>query len=191
VSRAAVWCLSVLCAALPAWPQDSAPQRSRTGYIAPWVTSPIAVVERMLELANLKPGETVYDLGSGDGRVLLVAAQKFGAKAVGAELSENLVRKSQDAIEREGVADKASVIHGDLIDVDISKADVVTLYLLSDSNEMIRPKLESSLKSGTRVVSHDFEIRGWKPSLVDKTDAHRRDHAIYLYTVPQSFGRKK
>ncbi len=182
---------SLVLFCLSAAAQDGSLNRSRTGYMAPWVTSPMAVVARMLELANLKSGETIYDLGSGDGRVLLVAAQKFGAKAIGVELSENLVRKSQEAIEREGLTDKASVIHGNLMDVDLSKADVVTLYLLSDSNDVLRPKLENSLKPGTRVVSHDFEIRGWKPAQVDKTDAHRRDHVIYLYTVPQAFQKRK
>jgi len=186
-----IWRWALLGGCLWVVAQESSAQRARTAYMAPWVTSPMAVVERMLELAGLKPGETVYDLGSGDGRVLLVAAQKFGAKAVGVELSENLVRKSLEAIEREGLSDKASVIHGDLMDVDVSKADVVTIYLLSGSNDVLRPKLEASLRPGARVVSHDFEIRGWKPTYVDKTEAHRRDHAIYVYSVPQSFPKKK
>lgn len=153
--------------------------------LAPWVTSPVAIVERMLELANLKPGEVLYDLGSGDGRVLITAAQKFSAKAVGVELSQRLVRTSQDRIKEAGVDDKASVIHGDLLDVDVSKADVVVLYLMRDSNDLVRPKLETSLKAGSRVVSHDYEIRGWKPAVVDKADANRRSHTIYVYEMPQ------
>jgi protein-L-isoaspartate O-methyltransferase len=165
-------------------------QNQKGQYLAPWVTSPMAVVERMLELAQVKPGETVFDLGSGDGRVLKVAASKFGAKAVGIELSENLVRRSLESIKREGLEDKISVIHGNLMDADVSKADVVTIYLLSDSNDVVRPKLESSLKPGARVVSHDFAIRGWEPTQVDRSDANRRDHAIYVYTVPQSFKKK-
>ncbi len=159
----------------------------RSQYLAPGVWSPIQVVERMLEVARLKPGETVYDLGSGDGRVLITAASKFGANAVGVELSENLAKKSEERIRSAGLEGKASVIHGNLLDIDISKADVVTIYLLRDSNDVVRPKLESSLKPGTRVVSHDYEIRGWKPVLVDKAEANKRSHSIYLYEV----GKKK
>lgn len=157
----------------------------RSQYLAPGVWSPITVCERMLELANLKPGETVYDLGSGDGRVLIIAAQKFGAKAVGVEISENLVKRSKERIQAEGLSQQVQVIHGDLMDVDISPADVVTIYLLRDSNDVVKPKLEASLKPGARVVSHDYEIRGWKPVAVERTKANNRSHAIYLYEIPK------
>lgn len=157
----------------------------RSQYLAPGVWSPLSVCERMLELAKLKPGETVYDLGSGDGRVLIIAAQKFGAKAVGVEISENLVKRSKERIAAEGLAHQAQVIHGDLMNVDISAADVVTIYLHRDSNEILRPKLEASLKPGARVVSHDYEIRGWKPVVVEKTKANNRSHSIYLYEIPK------
>jgi protein-L-isoaspartate O-methyltransferase len=157
----------------------------RSQYLAPGVWSPIAVCERMLELAHVKPGETVFDLGSGDGRVLIIAAQKFGAKAVGVEISENLVKRSKERIEAEGLSHRITVIHGDLMTVDISAADVVTIYLLRDSNELLRPKLEASLKPGARVVSHDYEIRGWKPVAVEKTQANNRPRAIYLYEIPK------
>ncbi|MDX2182043.1 MAG: class I SAM-dependent methyltransferase [Bryobacteraceae bacterium] len=163
----------------------SAQSQKTPTYLAPFVTSPIAVVERMLELANLKPGEVLYDLGSGDGRVLITAAQKYQAKAVGVELSERLVRLSQERIKQEGLDGKCSVIHGNMLDVDFSQADVVTVYLMRDSNDILRPKLEASLKPGARVVSHDFEIRGWKPVFVDKSDATKRAHAIYVYEAPK------
>jgi len=163
----------------------SAQSQKTPTYLAPFVGSPIAVVERMLELANLKPGEVLYDLGSGDGRVLIAAAQKYQAKAIGVELSERLVKLSQERIKQEGLEAKCSVIHGNLLDVDIANADVVTVYLMRDSNDILRPKLEASLKPGARVVSHDFEIRGWKPVLVDKSDANKRAHAIYVYEAPK------
>lgn len=153
--------------------------------LAPYVNSPGPVVERMLELAHLKPGETLFDLGSGDGRVLITAATKFNAKAVGVELSENLVKKSQQRIKAEGLEDKISVVHANMLDADISKADVVVLYLLRDSNDLVRPKLEASLRPGTRVVSHDYEIRGWKPVLVEGAEAFKRTHKIYVYEMPQ------
>lgn len=155
--------------------------------LAPYVNSPQEVVHRMLELAQVKAGETVYDLGSGDGRVLIVAASRFRAKAVGVEISERLVKSSVESLKRAGLEDLARVIHADLMEVDLSPADVVVIYLLRDSNDMLRPRLEKSLKPGARVVSHDYEIRGWKPSTVERMDALKREHAIYVYTAPVSF----
>jgi protein-L-isoaspartate O-methyltransferase len=152
--------------------------------LAPYVPSPHQIVERMLELAKIKPGEKVYDLGSGDGRVVIAAAQKYDAKAVGIELSSRLVRSSQEEIKRLGLADKASVVHGDVFEADLGDADVVILYLMRDSNNTLKPKLEKSLKPGTRVISHDYEIEGWKPVAEEKVDAFRRGHKIYVYRMP-------
>lgn len=152
--------------------------------LAPFVASPQRIVERMLELASVKPGETVFDLGSGDGRILVTAVQRFRAKAVGVELSERWAKLSTETILKLGLSGQARVIQGDMQDVDISGADVVTLYLLRDSNDSLRPKLEKSLRIGARVVSHDYEIRGWKPTLVDKTEAYSRHHTLYLYELP-------
>lgn len=155
--------------------------------LAPYVPSPQPVVDRMLELAGIHAGDLVFDLGCGDGRVVITAAQKFKAKAVGVEISQRMVKEATENIKRAGVEDRASVIHADLMDVDLGPANVVVLYLLRDANDVVRPKLEKSLKPGTRVVSHDYEIRGWKPTQVEKSTAHKRDHNIYVYTVPQSF----
>ena len=151
--------------------------------LAPYVASPQNIVERMLEAAELKPGETVYDLGCGDGRILFTAAQRFKAKAVGVELNHKLVGQVQDSINRQGLQNSVSIIEANLLEVDLSTADVVTLYLLTDSNSKLRPKLEKYLKPGTRVVSHDFEIRGWKPVQVAEVQANRRNHKIYVYRV--------
>ena len=158
--------------------------------LAPYVGTPVPVVERMLELANLRTGETVYDLGCGDGRVLIVAAQKHRMKAVGVELSERLATSTTETLKKLGLSDLASVIHGDLMDVDLSGADVVTIYLLRDSNDLLRPKLEKSLRAGARIISHDYEIRGWRPTTVERIEASKREHKIYVYTVPASFARK-
>ncbi|MBV6432163.1 MAG: Ribosomal protein L11 methyltransferase [Bryobacteraceae bacterium] len=151
--------------------------------LAPYVPSPQNIVDRMLDAAQLKQGETVYDLGCGDGRVLITAAQKYRAKAVGVELSPKLVRLARDLIKLNGLQDSASVIEGNLLDVDLSKADVVTLYLLTESNSKLRPNLEKYLKPGARVVSHDFEIRGWKPIVVEEVPAYKRMHHIYVYEI--------
>ena len=134
--------------------------------------------------SGLKPGETLYDLGSGDGRIVIAAAQKYGARAVGVEISERLVRTANENIKRAGVEARVRIIQGHLLDVDLSEADVVTLYLLTSSNDQLRPNLEKYLKPGARVVSHDFQIRGWKPVKVERALAHNREHTIYVYRMP-------
>jgi cyclopropane fatty-acyl-phospholipid synthase-like methyltransferase len=152
--------------------------------LAPYVPSPQNVVELMLMTSGLKPGETLYDLGSGDGRIVITAARKYGVKAVGVEISERLVRTANENIKRAGVEARARIIQGHLLDIDLSEADVVTLYLLTSSNDQLRPNLEKYLKPGARVVSHDFQIRGWKPVKVERALAHNREHTIYVYRMP-------
>jgi len=154
-----------------------------TNSLAPYVVSPQEIVERMLELADLNPGERLYDLGSGDGRILITAVTRFKAKAVGVEISDDLVNSTNARIRRLGLDNDAQVIHGNFLDVDLSPADVVTLYLATDANEMLRPNLEKYLKRGSRVVSHDYAVPGWKPTLVDK-DPGIHGHLIYLYEMP-------
>jgi len=161
--------------------QTMSAQTDHAKSLAPFVPSPQNIVEKMLEAAQLKPGETIFDLGCGDGRVLITASQKFRAKAVGVELSPKLAQMARDQIRHNNLAESAKVIEGNLLDVDLSAADVVTLYLLTESNARLRPNLERYLKPGTRVVSHDFEIRGWKPARVEEVQAHRRMHRIYVY----------
>jgi protein-L-isoaspartate O-methyltransferase len=154
-----------------------------TNSLAPYVVSPQEIVNRMLELADLKPGEKLYDLGSGDGRILVTAVTRFKAKAVGVEISDSLVDSTNTRIRRLGLDSDAQVIHGNFLNVDLSPADVVTLYLATDANEMLRPNLEKYLKNGARVVSHEYVVPGWKPKLVDK-DPERHGHTIYLYEMP-------
>ena len=152
--------------------------------LAPYVPSPYQIVERMLDLAKIKPGEKVYDLGSGDGRVVIAAAQKYDAKAVGIELSSRLVKSSQEEIKKLGLSDKAVIVHGDIFDADLHDADVVILYLMRDSNNTLKPKLEKSLKPGARVISHDYEIMGWKANQQESIESYKRNHTIYVYRMP-------
>ncbi len=153
--------------------------------LAPYVSSPQPIVAKMLEIAGLKSGETLYDLGCGDGRIVATAAKEFGAKAVGVELSPALARRAREAVESLGLKDQVRIIEGDMMDVDLSRADVVALYLLTEANEQLRPKLEKELRPGARVVSLEFRIKGWKPSRVEKVEAHRHPYTIYLYHLPQ------
>jgi len=152
--------------------------------LAPFVPTPEPVVERMLEAAELKPGETLYDLGCGDGRILFVAAQKFRAHAVGVELSSRLVKQATDKALALGLQNEIHVIEGDLLKVDVQPADVVTLYLQRLSNEKLKPILQKQLKPGSRVISHDYEIMGWKPTRVDRIMVYQRLHTIYVYRMP-------
>jgi len=174
--------------ALVAFLSVSAPAQTRSEHyrnsLAPYVVSPQEIVDRMLEIANLKAGETLYDLGSGDGRILITAAQRYHAKAVGVEISDRLVRSTNERIALMNLQNLVTVIHGDLLQVDLSPADVVTIYLMTNSNEILRPNLEKYLKAGARVVSHEYAVPGWKPRYVEKVDPDTRGHTIYLYTMP-------
>lgn len=153
--------------------------------LAPYVSSPQPIVVKMLEIAGLKSGETLFDLGCGDGRIVATAAKEFGARAVGVELSPALAKRAREAVESLGLQQQVKIIEGDMMAVDLSGADVVALYLLTEANEQLRPKLEKELKPGARVVSLEFRIKGWKPARVEKVEAHRHPYTIYLYQWPQ------
>ena len=171
-----------LLAALACVPANA--QHSRyANKLAPYVASPIRVIDRMLELANIKPGETVFDLGSGDGRVLIEAVEKYRAKAVGVEISPRLVAKATANIQKEGLSDQVRVIQGDVLTADLTGADVVFIYLVTPLNERLRPRFERFLKAGARVISHDYAVPGWKPARTEKTD-DRHAHLIYVYEMP-------
>lgn len=152
--------------------------------LAPYVPSPQNVVDEMLRAAKVKVGDTVYDLGSGDGRVVITAAQKFGAKAVGIEISPKEAKLSREKIAQAKLEDRVTIVEADALTADLSQADVVTLYFLTSSNDLLRPHLEKSLKPGARVVSHDYPIRGWKETRVEKVEAYKRVHHLYVYEIP-------
>jgi len=151
--------------------------------LVPYVPTPYQVIKTMLKLADVKPGEVIFDLGCGDGRILITAVKEFGAKAVGIELRRDLIEKCLNNIMSEKLEDKILVIEGNFFEIDLSPADVITLYLLTSVNEKLRPKLEKELKKGARIVSHDFEIVGWKPEAVEDFNDGFRTHKIYLYRV--------
>jgi cyclopropane fatty-acyl-phospholipid synthase-like methyltransferase len=151
--------------------------------MAPYVPSPQEIIDRMLEIAQARQGDTVIDVGCGDGRILITAVQKFRAKAVGIEIDSKIAAQASDTILKLGLQNKARVVRADVFDADLSHADVVTLYLTTSFNEKLRPKFEKSLKPGTRVVSHDYGIRGWNPVEVEEVFVHGRRHRIFLYVV--------
>ncbi|MEM4868918.1 MAG: methyltransferase domain-containing protein, partial [Desulfurococcaceae archaeon] len=127
----------------------------------PYVPTPYPVVRAMLKLANAGPDDVVYDLGCGDGRILVVAAKEFNVKkAVGIELDKERYKIALERIREEKLVDRVEVVHGDFFDVYIGEATVVTLFLLTSVNEMLKPKFEKELKDGTRIVSHEFRIPG-------------------------------
>ena len=165
--------------ALPLFAQES----HKGEKLAPYYPTPEIIVEKMLSLGGAKKGERVFDLGSGDGRIVIIAAEKFGMNAVGVEYDKDLFSQSSEKIRRMGLSEKARIIHGDLLQQDYTSADLITVYLLPVANDKLRPILEKQLKKGARVVAHDFEVGGWR---ADKTevvedDGEGRSHTLYLY----------
>jgi tRNA A58 N-methylase Trm61 len=148
----------------------------------------MVVIQHMLRLAELKPGEVLFDLGAGDGRIVMMAAKTFGARGVGVELREDLAKKAMSTIQDNQLADRVTIVNGDMFGVNLTSADVVFLYLTTSANEKIRPKLEQELKKGVRVVSHDYEIIGWRPQKVENFCENPQlgypSHTIYLYEKP-------
>ena len=159
-----------------AWAQEPAT-------LAPYVPTPETIVVKMLELGGLKPGEKMFDLGSGDGRIVIAAVQKFRAVAVGVELDAGLCRQSLERIRKLGLERDAQIVQGDLLKQDYSAADLITVYLWPGSNDKVQPLLERQLKKGARVVAHDFEFKGWTPAKVEniEDDGQGRSHTLFLY----------
>lgn len=140
------------------------------------------VVYQMLELASVTKDDVVYDLGSGDGRIVILAAQKYGARGVGIELNPRLVEISRQVAREAQVVERVHFIEGDLFTSDISAATVVTLFLSSSANDELEPKLRRELKPGTRIVSHQFGIGKWAPEKTVRADEDRTN--LYLWRVP-------
>jgi precorrin-6B methylase 2 len=149
--------------------------------IVPFVPTPQEVVEGMLELAQVKKGDVVYDLGSGDGRIVVTAAKKYGAKAVGFEIDPERIKESRESIRKQGLEKLAEIREQDILTVDLSQANVLTMYLLSSVNLKLRPKILSEMAPGSRVVSHAFDMGDWKPDKVVQVNG--RD--VYYWTVPR------
>ena len=147
----------------------------------PFVESPEPVVNKMLELAEVGKDDVVYDLGSGDGRIVISAAKQYGARGVGIEIKPRLVEQARKNAKQAGVSDRVTFKQGDLFKADISDATVVTLYLLPSVNNELRPKLFRELKPGTRVVSHDFDMDEWEPDTTWRSDGE----TVYRWTIPE------
>jgi SAM-dependent methyltransferase len=155
--------------------------------LAPYVPSPPIVVDAVLKLAELKPGETLFDVGSGDGRFLFPAAQKYGVKAVGVELKENLAKEAMLRICEMKLEGMVKIIQGDAMEVDFREADVVVVYLTTSGNEKLKIKFKEERRPGTRFISHDFEFPGWKPFRVEKIKEDKgkyaTQHTIWIYKM--------
>lgn len=136
--------------------------------LAPYVSTSKDNIRRMLEIARVSADDVLFDLGSGDGRILITAVREFKVKkAVGIEIREDLVNEARTQIRRYNLERNIEIIHGDALHINLSMADVVTLYLTSRGIEILRPKLEKDLKAGTRIVSLCFQINNWKPVKID------------------------
>jgi len=163
--------------------------QAQEGKIVPYVPTPQAVVDRMLELAEVKKGDVVYDLGSGDGRIVVTAAKKYGVKAIGFEIDPQRIKESHENIKKAGVENLVEIRQQDIRTVDLSQASVLTMYLLPEVNLMIRPNIWKQMKPGSRVVSHDFDMGDWKPLKTEHIkDDSSWDHTLYLWHVEA--GRK-
>ncbi len=151
--------------------------------LAPFVPTPEDVVDRMLTLAGVTANDVVYDLGCGDGRIVITAAERFGARGVGVDIDPQRIAESKANAERAGVSHLVTFIQQDALEVDLSDATVVTLYLLSSSNMKLRPMLTTQLESGARIVSHAFAMGDWEPDQVELfTDARGNTRKLYLWT---------
>ncbi len=161
--------------------EEDAPPPAREPDVI-YVPTPQPVVDAMLELAKVGPDDVLYDLGSGDGRIPITAAKRFGIHAVGIDINPARIREANANAEEAGVTDLVTFIEGDMFDAWISEASVVTLYLLQSLNVKLRPKLLSELKPGTRIVSHSFDMANeWEPEETREIDGSK----IYLWTVPE------
>lgn len=150
----------------------------------PFVPTPPEVVDRMLELAEVKMGDVIYDLGSGDGRIIIRAAKKYGVRGVGIEIDPDLVQRSRELARKKMVDHLVEFREQDALTVDVSAATVVTLYMLPEFNAKLRPIFWKQLKPGSRVVSHDFPIEGWTAIKVEKMRGDfLHDHTIYLWEI--------
>jgi SAM-dependent methyltransferase len=159
-------------------------------YITPFVPTPEEVVVRMLELAEITPGDVLYDLGSGDGRIVIAAAKRYGIKAVGFEINPSLVEESRRAIKQEGLENLVEIREQDIRSIDLSPASVVTMYLYPNANLRLRRAIRSQLKPGSRVVSHKFGMGDWTPVKTEQLkDSAGLTRTIYLWRIAASRGR--
>src|SRR6266568_4216349 len=169
--------LFLITSAIQAPAQNAQPKREPD---VPYVPTRVEIVNAMLELGQVKKGDVVYDLGCGDGRIVITAAQKFGTRGVGIDINPVRVQEAQANARKAGVADRVKFIEQDLFESNISDATVVMLYLLPSINLQLRPKLFKDLKPGTRIVSHSFDMGDWKPEKMIEVEGEQ----IFFWTIP-------
>ena len=173
--------LALAAPRLAPWQLEGRAQQ-QSASLAPFVPTPQEVVERMLDLAGVTGNDVVYDLGCGDGRIVITAAKKYGARGVGVDIDPRRIEESNANARKEGVEDLVEFIQQDAMTVDVSPATVVTLYLLSSSNLKLRPILTRQLRPGSRIVSHAFSMGDWQADRVDNfTDARGNPRILYLW----------
>ncbi len=177
-----------LLAAAPAAAQKAGPADNIAG---PYVPTPWVIVDAMLELADIRPGDVVYDLGSGDGRLVITAAKRYGARGVGVEYQKELVDLATRSAAAEGVAERVKFVHGDLFEADIRDASVVMLYLLPSFTTRVATKLRAELRPGARIVSHDYPLSPWPPDKKVSMDVEEKEMIsgtswthLFYYVVP-------
>jgi ribosomal protein L11 methylase PrmA len=150
----------------------------------PFVPTGEKIVTKMLEMAKVTNTDHLIDLGSGDGRIVITAAKRYGARGVGVEIDPVLVHEARENARAEGVADRATFVQGDIFEANIRDATVITMYLLPDVNMRLRPKLLNDLKPGTRIVSHNYDLGDWKPAQTATVTVGSTQHTVYFWVVP-------
>lgn len=171
--------LALLCATVLVQAQSAATMKRMPD--VPYVPTRQVVVDAMLEMADVKKGDVLYDLGCGDGRIVITAAKAYGATGTGIDINPDRIEEANQNAREAGVTDKVRFVEGDLFDTDFSKATVVTLYLLPAVNLKLRPILLEQLKPGTRIVSHAFDMGDWEPEKTIEVDGSK----IYFWTIPE------
>jgi len=180
----AVLCAAVATASVVMAGPAAAPAVQAPPNLAPYAATPQEVVDRMLQLADVKSTDVVYDLGSGDGRLVITAAKRYGAHGVGIDIDPALIAQSRANARKEGVDVLVEFRQQDALTVDVSPASVVTLYLLSGANLKLRPTLQKQLKPGSRVVSHQFGMGDWVPTRTETvTDQRGTSRLLYLWII--------
>ncbi len=174
--------VGVCACSVIAFGQDVTPPRPQAPSLAPFVPTPQDVVERMLKLAGVTARDVVYDLGCGDGRIVVTAAEKFHARGVGVDIDPQRIKEAEANAAKAGVEKLVTFRLQDALKTDVSRATVVTLYLLSSSNLALRPMLTKQLRPGARIVSHAFDMGDWEPAKIDRfTDAMGISRTLYLW----------
>jgi precorrin-6B methylase 2 len=175
--------VAVLVLAVAAGAQTTSPSRTPD---VPYVPTHERVVAEMLKVANVGKNDVLYDLGSGDGRIVITAAKQFGTRGVGIDIDPERIKDANENAKKAGVADRTRFILGDIFEADFTEATVVTMYLLQDVNMRLRPKLLKDLKPGTRIVSHNYDLGDWKPQRTIKVTLPDGDHWVYYWIVPKA-----